>query len=121
VVSDHAPLLSCMVEMVALDTLLDVAVVDEIQMIVDPACGSAWTMAVLGLAACEVHLCGEEAAVHVVEEILKTTSDKLIVNRYKWLTLLVVQDEPLYGDFSQIQKGDCIVTFSHGQIFSLKK
>ncbi|KAG6327402.1 hypothetical protein ID866_11687 [Astraeus odoratus] len=90
-------------------------------MIADPARGSAWTMAVLGLAAREVHLCGEEAAVPVVEKILKTTGDELIVNRYERLTPLVVQEESLHGDLSRIQKGDCIVTFSRGQIFSLKK
>ncbi|KAI6046723.1 P-loop containing nucleoside triphosphate hydrolase protein [Pisolithus marmoratus] len=120
VVSDSASLLSCTVEMAALDTQLDVAVVDEIQMIADPARGSAWTMAILGIAARELHLCGEEAAVPVVEEILKHTGDEL-VNRYQRLTPLVVQDESLHGDLSHIQKGDCVVTFSRSNIFALKK
>ncbi|KAI6111189.1 P-loop containing nucleoside triphosphate hydrolase protein [Pisolithus sp. B1] len=121
VVSDSASLLSCTVEMAALDTQLDVAVVDEIQMIADPARGSAWTMAVLGIAARELHLCGEEAAVPVVEEILKHTGDELVVNRYERLTPLVVQNESLYGDLSHVQKGDCVVTFSRNNIFALKK
>ncbi|KAI6103737.1 P-loop containing nucleoside triphosphate hydrolase protein [Pisolithus croceorrhizus] len=121
VVSDSASLLSCTVEMAALDAQLDVAVVDEIQMIADPARGSAWTMAVLGIAARELHLCGEEAAVPVVEEILKHTGDELVVNRYERLTPLVVQNESLYGDLSHVQKGDCVVTFSRNNIFALKK
>lgn len=121
VVSDSASLLSCTVEMAALDTQLDVAVVDEIQMIADPARGSAWTMAVLGIAARELHLCGEEAAVPVVEQILKHTGDELVVNRYERLTPLVVQSESLRGDLSRIQKGDCLVTFSRNNIFALKK
>ncbi|KIM61118.1 hypothetical protein SCLCIDRAFT_122883 [Scleroderma citrinum Foug A] len=121
VVSDHASLLSCTVEMAALNSPLDVAVVDEIQMIADPERGSAWTMAVLGIAARELHLCGEEAAVPVIEAILKDTGDELIVNRYERLTPLVVQEESLRGNLSRIQKGDCLVTFSRQNIFALKK
>jgi len=121
IVSDHASLLSCTVEMAALNSPLDVAVVDEIQMIADPERGSAWTMAVLGIAARELHLCGEEAAVPVIEAILKDTGDELIVNRYERLTPLVVQEESLRGNLSRIQKGDCLVTFSRQNIFALKK
>ncbi|KAL4075970.1 P-loop containing nucleoside triphosphate hydrolase protein [Scleroderma yunnanense] len=121
VVSERATLLSCTVEMAALNTSLDVAVVDEIQMIADPERGSAWTMAVLGIAARELHLCGEEAAVPVIKEILKDTGDEVIVNRYERLTPLAVQGESLHGNLSRVQKGDCLVTFSRQNIFALKK
>lgn len=121
IVSEHASLLSCTVEMAALNVPLDVAVVDEIQMIADPERGSAWTMAVLGIAARELHLCGEEAAVPVIEAILKDTGDELIVNRYERLTPLVVQEQSLDGSLSRIQKGDCLVSFSRKDIFALKK
>jgi ATP-dependent RNA helicase SUPV3L1/SUV3 len=57
---DGATLYSCTVEMLSLDKRYDVVVIDEIQMIADSQRGPAWTAAVLGTAAEELHLCGEE-------------------------------------------------------------
>jgi ATP-dependent RNA helicase SUPV3L1/SUV3 len=120
IVSDHASLLSCTVEMTSFSSPVEVAVVDEIQMLADPERGSAWTSAVLGLPAEELHLCGEEAAVPIVQALLKDTDDELFINRYERLTPLVVQDKSLEGDFSRVQKGDCLVAFSRSGIFALK-
>ena len=41
-------MMSCTVEMVPVNTLVDVAVIDEIQMIGDEDRGWAWTQALLG-------------------------------------------------------------------------
>jgi len=120
IVADNAPLMSSTVEMASFDKSLDVAVVDEIQMIADPERGSAWTNAVLGLPAREIHLCGEETAVSIIQDILKDTGDELVVNRYERLTPLEVQESSLGGDLSQIQKGDCLVVFSRDGIFAVK-
>jgi len=114
-------LVSCTVEMLQFDRIVDVAVVDEIQMIADPSRGSGWTAAVLGLCAKEVHLCGEETAVEVVKDLVRETGDELIVNRYQRLTPLRVANKSLDGDFKKIEKGDCVVSFSRSGIFALKK
>ncbi|KAG5642811.1 hypothetical protein DXG03_002095 [Asterophora parasitica] len=121
IVAEGAPLLSCTVEMLSTVRTYDVAVVDEIQMIADEFRGTAWTRAVLGLCAKEVHLCGEETAVPVVRELLKDTGDELIINRYERLTPLFVEEKSLEGDLSRVRKGDCIVTFSRSNIFGLKR
>lgn len=120
IVADNAPLMSSTVEMASFDKPLDVAVVDEIQMIADPERGSAWTNAVLGLPVREIHLCGEETAVPIIRDILKDTGDELVVNRYERLTPLEVQESSLGGELSQIQKGDCVVVFSRDGIFAVK-
>ncbi|TFK24669.1 ATP-dependent RNA helicase suv3 [Coprinopsis marcescibilis] len=121
VVVPMAPLTSCTVEMLGFTRKYDVAVVDEIQMITDPQRGSAWTSAVLGLAAKEVHLCGEETVVPIIRELLKDTGDELIVNRYERLTPLTVEEHSLEGDYSKVRKGDCIVTFDRASIFNVKR
>ena len=113
-------LVSCTVEMLSFDHPVDVAVVDEIQMIADPARGSGWTAAVLGLCAKEIHLCGEETAVEVIKDLVKETGDELIVNRYQRLTPLRVAKESLNGDLKRIERGDCVVSFSRSGIFALK-
>jgi ATP-dependent RNA helicase SUPV3L1/SUV3 len=108
-------------EMLSLDKRYDVVVIDEIQMIADSQRGPAWTAAVLGTAAEEVHLCGEERAVPTIEALAKITGDELIVNRYQRLSPLEIAPRSLERDLTRIQKGDCIVTFSRTNIFNLKK
>lgn len=46
--------------------IVEVAVIDEIQLLRDPTRGWAWTRALLGLAADEIHLCGEYGALSIV-------------------------------------------------------
>ncbi len=113
--------LSCTVEMLSQNLRYDVAVIDEIQMIGDPFRGPGWISAVLGVWAKEIHLCGEETAVPLVEALLEHTGDDLEVRRYERLTPLVVEEESLGGDFSKIKKGDCIVAFNRSSIFAIKK
>lgn len=121
VVDPKAGLISCTVEMMSTTVQFDVAVVDEIQLLADKDRGGAWSVAVLAVNARELHLCGEEAAVPLVEQMLRDTGDELIVNRYERLTPLKVADQGLGGDLSKIQKGDCVVTFSRSNIFALKR
>ncbi|KAF9078533.1 P-loop containing nucleoside triphosphate hydrolase protein [Rhodocollybia butyracea] len=98
----------------------DVAIIDEIQMITDVERGSAWTNAVLGINAKEVHLCGEETAVPIVQAILANTHDEIEVRRYERLTPLSIS-ESLDGDFKNVKKGDCVVTFSRNSIFQVRE
>ncbi|KAF5372866.1 hypothetical protein D9758_001616 [Tetrapyrgos nigripes] len=120
IVDINAPLLSCTVEMLSTTASYDVAVIDEIQMIADPDRGTGWTQAVIGLNAKEIHLCGEETAVPIVQKLLEDTNDEVIVKRYERLTPLSM-DEALGGDWSKIRKGDCVVCFSRTGIFAVKK
>lgn len=118
IVNDEATLESATVEMLSMSKKYDVAVIDEIQMIANVERGFAWTCAVLGIDAKEVHLCGEETAVPLVEAILADTNDELIVRRYNRLTPLAIS--PSLKSWKNVQKGDCIVTFSRNNIFFVK-
>ncbi|KAL1748671.1 P-loop containing nucleoside triphosphate hydrolase protein [Schizophyllum fasciatum] len=120
IVDSYSRLSSMTIEMVSFAQHYDVAVVDEIQMIADDQRGCAWTNAVLGLAAKELHLCGEDTAIPLVRELIARTGDELIVKRYERLTPLEVEQESLKGDYSKIRKGDCVVCFSRNKIFRTK-
>ncbi|KAG2212298.1 hypothetical protein INT47_001657 [Mucor saturninus] len=119
-VAPFAPLTSSTVEMASLGKTLDVAVIDEIQMIGDPDRGWAWTQALLGLKAKEIHLCGEASAVPLVKKICETLDEEVIINEYTRLTPFEVKEESLSNDLSKIRKGDCVVAFSRNDIFALK-
>lgn len=109
------------VEMVDVSTPVEVAVIDEIQMIASEDRGWAWTRAFLGANAKEVHLCGEARVLPLVRELCAATGDTLQVHEYKRLNPLKVMTKSLGGDLKNLRKGDCIVTFSVMNIHALKK
>ncbi|RKP10688.1 P-loop containing nucleoside triphosphate hydrolase protein, partial [Thamnocephalis sphaerospora] len=116
-----ASLTSCTVEMVPLTDMIDVAVIDEIQMISDPQRGWAWTQALLGLKAREVHLCGEPTAINLVKKICESIDEDVEINEYVRLSPLELADKSLNNKLENIRKGDCVVTFSRSNIFGLKR
>ncbi|KAI7817086.1 P-loop containing nucleoside triphosphate hydrolase protein [Gamsiella multidivaricata] len=116
-----AKIVSSTIEMANLDRKVDIAVVDEIQMLADPDRGWAWTQALVNLPAKEIHLCGEPTVVELVKKICALTNEEVIVNHYDRLSKLELQEESLRGNFKKIQKGDCVVTFSRKNIFAVKK
>jgi ATP-dependent RNA helicase SUPV3L1/SUV3 len=121
IVEEGAPLLACTIEMMSVEKHVAVAVIDEIQLLGDEQRGGAWTSAVLGVCADEVHLCGEESAVPIVREMLAATGDHLEIRRYERLTPLRVAEKSLNGDLRKVEKGDCVVAFSRTHIFGVKE
>ncbi|XP_072942061.1 ATP-dependent RNA helicase SUV3 homolog, mitochondrial [Epargyreus clarus] len=111
---------ACTVEMTSLNDRYEVAIIDEIQMIGDMGRGWAWTRAILGLQADELHLCGEAGAINLVEEICNTTGEELEVRSYKRLTELKVEDSAL-GSLDHVRPGDCIVCFNKNDIYSVSR
>ncbi|XP_078166079.1 ATP-dependent RNA helicase SUV3L, mitochondrial-like isoform X2 [Carex rostrata] len=111
---------ACTIEMVSTDELYEVAVIDEVQMMADPTRGFAWTRALLGLKADEIHLCGDPSVLSVVQNICHDTGDDLQINRYDRFKPLVVEAKTLLGDLRNVRSGDCVVAFSRREIFEVK-
>ena len=112
---------SCTVEMIPLNRKVDVAVIDEIQMMGDDARGWAWTQALLGIRAKELHLCGEERTVPLIRELATLMGDNLEIHTYKRLSPLRTMSTSLKGQLGQLRKGDCVVVFSRLGIHAMKK
>ncbi|KAI7729321.1 hypothetical protein M8C21_018541, partial [Ambrosia artemisiifolia] len=111
---------ACTVEMVSTEELYEVAVIDEIQMMSDVYRGYAWTRALLGLQADEIHLCGDPSVLDIVRKICQETGDELIENHYERFKPLVVEAKTLLGDIRNVRSGDCVVAFSRREIFEVK-
>lgn len=107
------------IEMIPLQKKMDICIIDEIQMLADEQRGTAWTSAVLGVQAKEVHLCGEERAVDIVKKIADSTGEELEIKYYNRLGKLRVVDKPLKG-IEELKSGDCVVYFSKKLILELK-
>lgn len=111
---------ACTIEMSSVTTPYEIAVIDEIQMIRDPSRGWAWTRALLGLCAEEIHICGEAAAINFVTELMYDTGEEVEVEMYERLTPLTVLDSAL-ETLDNLRPGDCIVCFSKNDIYSLSR
>ncbi|BEI84011.1 hypothetical protein CcaverHIS002_0406150 [Cutaneotrichosporon cavernicola] len=127
IVQNGQDMISCTVEMLPLmghpsGNPWDVVVIDEIQMMGDAQRGGAWTSAVMGVNAKEIHLCGDETTADLLKSMIgRFKGDTLTVHRYERLTPLSVADESLQGDWENVQPGDCVVTFSRTNVFAAKK
>ncbi|KAM9860638.1 ATP-dependent RNA helicase SUPV3L1, mitochondrial [Aulostomus maculatus] len=112
--------MACTIEMCSVNTPYEVAVIDEIQMIRDASRGWAWTRALLGLCAKEIHVCGESAAIDFIKELMFTTGEEVEVHSYKRLTPLTVLDQAV-DSLDNLRPGDCVVCFNKVDIYSLSR
>uniref|UniRef100_UPI00358EB142 ATP-dependent RNA helicase SUPV3L1, mitochondrial isoform X2 n=1 Tax=Myxine glutinosa TaxID=7769 RepID=UPI00358EB142 len=115
-----SPHTACTVEMCNINQPCEVAVIDEIQMIRDWARGWAWTRALLGVCAEEVHVCGEAAAINLVTELMITTGEEVEVLKYDRLSPIKLLNEPV-ETLDHLRPGDCIVCFNKNDIYSISR
>jgi ATP-dependent RNA helicase SUPV3L1/SUV3 len=118
---DAAKYSSHTVEMVDCGKDVEVAVIDEIQMIAHEERGWAWTRALLGVRAKEVHLCGETRIVPLIRELAASMGDTLHIHHYDRLNPLKAMSRSLRGNLKSLRRGDCIVCFSVIGIHAMKK
>jgi ATP-dependent RNA helicase SUPV3L1/SUV3 len=109
------------VEMVDCGRDVEVAVVDEIQMIASEDRGWAWTRAVLATRAKELHLCGETRVIPLIRELAASMGDTLHIHHYDRLNPLKAMSRSLRGNLKNLRRGDCIVSFSVLGIHAMKK
>lgn len=92
--------------------LFDVAVLDEIQLIGDPSRGWAWTRALHGLPAKELHVCGDGSAAALVEALCRRSGDDFELVRHRRFRPLRVDEAGLPRGLADVRPGDCVVAFS---------
>ncbi len=95
----------------------EAAVIDECQMIADPERGYAWTRAILGVRAQEVHLCAAPEAKELLLRIIASCGDSYEVVEHKRKTPLICMNRTV--DYSDIRPGDALITFSKVGVLSV--
>ena len=95
----------------------DTAVIDECQMIADPQRGYAWTRAILGVLAPEVHLCAAPEARDLLVRLIESCGDSVEVEVHERTTPLVCMNHPI--DYQRVQPGDALITFSKVGVLSV--
>ena len=95
----------------------EVAVIDECQMIADRQRGYAWTRAILGVLAPEVHLCAAPEARQLLLRLIDSCGDSAEVEVHERTTPLICMAHPM--DPQRIQPGDALITFSKIGVLSV--
>lgn len=115
--TEGATHVSCTIEKLDLKQQYDVAVIDEVQMINDSQRGAAWSRALLGIRAKEIHVCGALNSKDILVEILNDCGDSYEIIDYKRRIPLEVQDKSF--NFNEVEEGDAIVVFSKKRVLEL--
>ncbi len=109
---------SSTVEMADLQTHYDVAVIDECQMIADRDRGGAWTAAILGLCAEEIHACASPDAERLLTSIIEDCGDELTVVRHERMTPLEIEKEGFQFPAS-VRTGDALIVFAKARVHAV--
>lgn len=107
------------VEMADMASEVDVAVVDEIQMLADEDRGWAWTQAVIGLPARSLVLAGAAEAEPLIRRLAAITGETVEVRRFERMVPLTLLDRPV--PLARAEPGDAIVCFSRRDAFALRE
>ena len=105
------------IELCDFNQFYDVAVIDEAQMIADPSRGAAWTRAIFGVNAEEVHICLAPEAAFIIRYLLDSFQAKYEIVRHKRLVPLVFAGQAKGLD--AVQPGDALITFSRKDVLGI--
>jgi len=103
------------VEMLDTRTPVDVAVIDEIQMLADRDRGAAWTAAVCGAPAHTVYLVGAPEARRAIEVLAARLDCELEVHVLKRKGPLSMEESPV-RKLTGLRRGDAIICFSRREV-----
>lgn len=105
------------VEKLDVNRVYTVAVVDECQMIADPERGFAWTRAILGCCAQEIHLCTAPEGLSILKQLIESCGESYEVHEHARMAQLTLQDTPI--GMEEVQDGDALIAFSKRNVLLL--
>ena len=95
-----------------------VAVIDEAQMLSDDQRGHAWTRAIMGVYADEVHICCAPLALPIIEKLIRDCKDTYEIHKNERHTPLQIQ-EKAYQFPQDVQPGDALIAFSRKEVLEI--
>jgi ATP-dependent RNA helicase SUPV3L1/SUV3 len=114
-IAEGATHVASTVEMLDPRTRVDVAVIDEIQMLSDRDRGAAWTAAVCGAPASVVYLVGAPEARRAIEALAERLECPLEVHVLKRKAPLSMESAPV-RKLRNLRRGDAVIAFSRRNV-----
>ena len=116
--ADGARVVSSTIEMVGTNRPIDVAVIDEAQMIFDASRGWAWTQAIVAVPANEVIIICSAYAVPAIENLLGLCGERCTVRHFERKQHVDLLPHPIA--ISALKLGDAVVAFSRRDVLTLR-
>lgn len=113
-IDQNARVVCSTIEMLDTSQQYDVAVIDEMQMLMDEQRGWAWTRALFELSADRVFILGSTAVEPLLTKFAESTGDSLSVHHTQRFTPLNIT--PKHIDPTAIAKGTIFVVFSRNSV-----
>lgn len=110
---------SSTIEMADFETEVDVALIDEIQMIGDRDRGWAWANALIGIPAKKIYLTGSKDALESVEYLCKWLEEPLTVVAFERKTPQEILTRPTPLD--EIATGSALIAFSRANVLKFRQ
>jgi ATP-dependent RNA helicase SUPV3L1/SUV3 len=117
IIKHNANHTSSTVEKVDLKLDYDVVVIDEAQMLSDLQRGAAWTRAILGVRAAEIHICCALHGTEIVTTLIEDCGDTYEVITHIRDTELTVEDSEFRFP-SSVKEGDALILFSRRSVLT---
>lgn len=115
---EGAKITSSTIEMLDINRRCRVAVIDEAQMVSDRDRGGAWTAAILGVMADEVHVCLAPEAEDLIIKMVKSCGDDIEIVRHERAVPLVKSEEKVsFPD--GIREKDAFIAFSRKSVIRI--
>lgn len=115
---DEATHVSSTIEMCQLNQVVDVAVIDEIQMIADKARGWAWSQALIGVPAKHLILVGSPEALPLIMPVIETLGEEYEIQTFERKAPLTHREA--IWRLQDLKQGDCVVVFSRKNALQMK-
>ena len=115
---EGARAVSSTIEMVNTRDVIDVAVIDEAQMIFDASRGWAWTQAIVGVPARELIIICSAYAVPAIESLLGLCGEAVTIQHFERKQQVQLLKSPV--PIEALKKGDAVVAFSRREVLMLR-
>lgn len=115
---EGARVTSSTIEMVNTRDTVEVAVIDEAQMIFDNSRGWAWTQAIVAVPAEELLIICSDYAVATIESLLGLCGERCVIRRFERKQHVQLLPAPV--PLSALHKGDAVVAFSRREVLMLR-
>lgn len=110
---------SATIETVSTTEIYDVAVIDEGQMIGDEQRGGAWTRAILGVCADEIHVCSDESCIDLITAIIEECHDTYEIKKNQRAVPLVFDKSEKFSFPKSVQEKDALIVFSKQSVIAV--
>jgi ATP-dependent RNA helicase SUPV3L1/SUV3 len=118
-INEDAAHICSTIEMLDFNLDVDVAIIDEVQMLEDDERGWAWVNAIIGVPAKTVIMTGSVNALDAVKKIAKYLGEELEIVKHQRKTLLKVLAK--HVSLNNLEEGTALIAFSRSDVLKLKQ